>query len=175
MKRTKKESIVVFEDWFKYARCLNDAEFRSLMSAILNYYKTQDQPKFTGMLLEVWDDIKEDLEINVAKKQAKRNTMLRNAKSNPKLNIVPDIGPDTGSNTEPNTTGMVDGRLDMVDGGLKTIDETMDDRTLETMDEPNVEWFLHRLEMGEQYNTLHQQYPNSSSLSKAYDEYWDKF
>ena len=113
--KKKKESIVVFEDWFRYARCLNDTEFRVFMSAILNYYKTQEQPNFTGLLLEVWNDIIDDLEKNVSTRQAKRDTMLKNSKSNSKLNTKSNIVPDTGSNIEPNTLGMVDGRLDMED------------------------------------------------------------
>ena len=177
--KKKKESIVVFEDWMKYARCLNDKEFRELISAIFEYYKTQEQPKFTGNQMEVWNDIIDDLQSNVSKKQAKRNTMLRNAKTNPKLNIVPNIGPDTGSNIEPNiepkivpnTSGMVDGRWDMVDDGMD--DGLMDDEPM--VDEPDVKWFLNRLEMGEQYHTLRSKYPQSSSLEEAYNEYFDKW
>ena len=128
--KNKKESIVVFEDWFRYARCLNDTEFRTLMNAILQYYKEPFTPQFTGLMLEVWNDMIDDLQSNVQKKQAKRNTMLNNSRTNPKLSIVsntkpdtrpdtrPDIGSDTKPNIEPNvapeTAGMVDGRLDMV-------------------------------------------------------------
>ena len=126
MKKNKKESIVVFEDWFRYARCLNDAEFREFMTTILNYYKTQEQPKFTGLMLDVWNDIIDDLKNNISKKQAKRDTMLANSKTNPKLNTVPDIGPDTSSNiiptSTPDTTGMEDGRCKMVDDRLKITD-----------------------------------------------------
>lgn len=118
--RKKKESFVVFEDWMKYARCLNDVEFRQLMNNILNYYKNQEPVLNTPMLVEVWNDIIDDLEINVNKKQAKRDTMLRNSLSNPKLSIVSNTIPDIGSNIEPNTTpniaGMVDGRWGMEDG-----------------------------------------------------------
>ena len=127
--RKKKESFVVFEDWMRYARCLNDAEFRQLMTNILNYCKGQLPVLNTPMLQEVWNDIIEDLEINVDKKQAKRDTMVRNAKTNPKLNIVsnikPDIEPDIKSNTAPNIAGMVDGRCDMVDEPM--VDIKMDD------------------------------------------------
>jgi hypothetical protein len=124
--KNKKESIVVFEDWFRYARCLNDTEFREFMSAILQYYKNQTTPEFTGLMLEVWNDIIDDLQSNVQKKQAKRDTMLSNSRTNPKLNTVPDIGPDTRSNIEPNiapeTTGMVDGRLETEYVGWKIVD-----------------------------------------------------
>jgi hypothetical protein len=124
--KKQKESIVIFEDWFRYARCLNDTEFRTFMNTILQYYKEPFTPDFTGLMLEVWNDIIDDLQSNVQKKQAKRNTMLSNSRTNPKLNTVPDIGPDTRSNivlnTAPETTGMVDGRWDMVDGGLKIVD-----------------------------------------------------
>ena len=127
--RKKKESFVVFEDWMRYARCLNDAEFRQLMTNILNYCKGQSPALNTPMLQEIWSDIIDDLEINVDKKQAKRDTMLRNAKTNPKLNIVsnikPDIEPDIKSNTAPNIAGMVDGRCDMVDEPM--VDIEMDD------------------------------------------------
>jgi hypothetical protein len=117
--KKKKESIVIFEDWFRYARCLNDTEFRTFMNTILQYYKEPFDPKFMGLMLEVWNDIIDDLETNVNKRQAKRDTMLVNSRTNPKLNTVPDIGSNTRSNIEPktvpNTSGMVDGRLDMVD------------------------------------------------------------
>ena len=132
-----------------------------MMNAILEYYKSQKLPEFSGMLQEVWDDIFEDLEINVSKRQAKRDTMLRNAKRNPKLNTTPnttpDIGPDTEPNIVPNTSGMVDGRLEMGDVGLK-----MDDR-----------------EIGDDKGTPTSLHPNSSisqSLRlagvKSIDEYW---
>ena len=75
--RKKKESFVVFEDWMKYARCLNDHEFIQLMNNILNYYKNQEPVLNTPMLQEVWNDIIDDLSINVSKKQVKRDTMLK--------------------------------------------------------------------------------------------------
>ena len=59
--RKQKESFVVFEDWMKYARCLNDVEFRQLMNNILNYYKNQEPVLNTPMLVEVWNDIIDDL------------------------------------------------------------------------------------------------------------------
>ena len=159
--KNKKESIVVFEDWFRYARCLNDAEFREFMSAILNYYKTQEQPKFTGLMLDVWNDIVDDLETNVSKKQAKRDTMLRNAKTNPKLNIVPNIGPDIESNIEskitPNTSGMVDGRLEIED------DEMIDDG-LETDDDK----IVNEIRKGTSFEILRTMFPHSSSLVDLY-------
>jgi len=73
-----------------------------------------------------------DLNVNIAKKQIKRDIMLKNAVSNPKLNIVPNIEPDTKTqyrdpisvpNIEPETSGMVDGRWDM--GDDKMGDEKM--------------------------------------------------
>jgi hypothetical protein len=169
--KKKKESIVVFEDWFRYARCLDNAEFRLFMSAILDYYKTQEQPQFTGLLLEVWNDIIDDLEKNVSTRLAKRDTMLKNSKSNSKLNTKSNIGPDTGSNIEPNTlpntSGMVDGRLDMedkilmindnVNGKIKKIMKWEDD------DDDNV--------------SLHPNTSVSESLRlsgvSSIDEYWD--
>jgi hypothetical protein len=121
--RKKKESFVVFEDWMKYSRFLNDAEFRQLMNNILNYYKGIEPVLNTSNLQEVWNDIIDDLSINVSKKQAKRDTMLRNSLSNPKLSIVPntvpDIGPNIESDTTPNTNGMVDGRWVMLDGMME--------------------------------------------------------
>lgn len=132
--KVKKESVVIFEDWLRYARCLNDKEFRTFISAILTYYKTKEQPPFTGLLLEVWNDIINDLESNVSKRQTKRDIMLKNSKSNPKLNtgfnMIPNTGPDIGSNMVPNVRynkvpnmvsdpgGMVDGRWDMVDDDI---------------------------------------------------------
>ena len=168
MKKRKKESIVVFEDWFKYARCLNDAEFREFMSAILHYYKTQEQPKFTGLMLEVWNDIIDDLESNVSTRQAKRDTMLRNAKTNPKLSIVPNIGPDTGSNIEPkivpNTSGMVDGRWDMEDSRLE---KEMEMEILEKEDDK----ILYEIRKGTTFETLRTMFPHSSSLVDLYFEH----
>jgi len=113
--RKKKESFVVFEDWMKYSRFLNDAEFRQFINNILNYYKGIEPVLNTSNLQEVWQDIVDDLNVNIAKKQIKRDIMLKNAVSNPKLNIVPNI--------EPETSGMVDGRWDM--GDDKMGDEKM--------------------------------------------------
>jgi len=97
------------------------------MNNILNYYKGIEPILNTSNLQEVWNDIIDDLSINVSKKQAKRDTMLRNALSNPKLSIVPNtksnIGPDISPNTKPNTNGMVDGRWKMEDGEME--DEEM--------------------------------------------------
>lgn len=140
--RKKKESFVVFEDWMKYARCLNDVEFRQLMNNILNYYKNQEPILNTPMLVEVWNDIIDDLSVNVSKKQAKRDTMLRNSLSNPKLSIVSNTTPDIGSNIEsntisniaPNIAGMGDGRWGMEDGLME--DEEWENE--EMNDEPMV-------------------------------------
>ncbi len=130
--RKKKESFVVFEDWMKYSRFLNDAEFRQFINNILNYYKGIEPVLNTSNLQEVWQDIVDDLNVNIAKKQIKRDIMLKNAVSNPKLNIVPNIEPDTKTqyrdpisvpNIEPETSGMVDGRWDM--GDDKMGDEKM--------------------------------------------------
>jgi hypothetical protein len=170
----KKESIVIFEDWFRYARCLSDAEFREFMSAILNYYKTQEYPKFTGLLKEVWDDIIDDLENNVSKRQAKRDTMLRNSKSNPKLNPVPDIrtdiGPDIKSSIRPNTVfdtaGMVDGRLDMVDDKME--DNKMEDGIMEDINDDVIIDYINK---GYSFEKLKQMFPKSSSLFDLYLEY----
>jgi hypothetical protein len=93
------------------------------MNNILNYYKGIEPVLNTSNLQEVWNDIIDDLSINVSKKQAKRDTMLRNSLSNPKLSIVPntvpDIGPNIESDTTPNTNGMVDGRWVMLDGMME--------------------------------------------------------
>tara|TARA_R110000803_G_scaffold45840_3_gene96353 strand:- start:1074 stop:1601 length:528 start_codon:yes stop_codon:yes gene_type:complete len=174
--KKRKESIVVFEDWFKYARCLNDTEFRQLITSVLEYYKTQTIPPFTGLLLDVWNDIFDDLEVNVSKKQAKRDTMLRNSKSNPKLNPVsnnvPDIGPDTKPNNEPKiepkTAGMV-----MVDGGCEMVDDRLEREDDEMMDEPDVEWFLNELDTKGNIGILKSKYPHSSSLSEAIGMYFE--
>ena len=149
--KNKKESIVVFEDWFRYARCLNDNEFRTFMNTILQYYKEPFNPQFTGLMLEVWNDIVDDLKSNVDKKQAKRNTMLANSRTNPKLNTTPDIGSNIESNTAPNTSGMVDGRLDMVDG-------TMVDREINDVN-------------GRDWMTMFRQGETPKSLLTKYREY----
>ena len=136
-KRKKKESFVVFEDWMRYARCFNDAEFRQFMTNILNYYKGIEPILNTSNLQEVWNDIIDDLSINVSKKQAKRDTMLKNSLSNPKLNIRPDIGPDISPNIIPNTGGMVDGRWDMEDMICETQDTTMLDKQISNVNTRN--------------------------------------
>ena len=135
--KNKKESIVVFEDWFRYARCLNDAEFREFMSAILNYYKTQEQPKFTGLMFDVWNDIIDDLSNNVSKKQEQRERGNKMKENNPKLNpalrtmldTMPGTGPDTELSIVPNialgTSGMGDGRCETGDDDM--IDDDMID------------------------------------------------
>jgi hypothetical protein len=151
--KKQKESIVIFEDWFRYARCLNDSEFRTFMNTILQYYKEPFTPQFTGLMLEVWNDIIDDLKSNRDKKQAKRNTMLSNSRTNPKLNTIPDIGSDTilsiMSNITPETTGMVDGRLDMVDN--KMIDKG---------------FIISQFDKGISTSSLIEQYPHSQSLIK---------
>ena len=132
--RKKKESFVVFEDWMRYARCLNDTEFRQLMTNILNYCKGQEPVLNTSMLQEVWNDIIDDLEINVNKKQAKRDTMLKNSLSNSKLSIVsnikPDIGSDISSNIISSTGGMVDGICDMEDSRFEIQNEYIRDEQM---------------------------------------------
>ena len=136
--RKKKESFVVFEDWMKYARCLNDAEFRQLFINVLNHYKGIAPTLNSTLLNEVWNDIIDDLNVNVAKKQAKRETMLANSKSNTKINpvsdTIPDIGSNIGSDTIPNTSGMVDGRCDMEDEMMEDIEWEMGNRKWEWED-----------------------------------------
>ena len=199
--RKQKESFVVFEDWMKYSRFLNDAEFRQFMINILNYYKGIEPVLNTPNLQEVWNDIIDDLSINVTKKQAKRDTMLRNAVSNPKLNTVlnikPDIRPDTrpdiGSNIEPEiepeivpeTSGMVDGRWNMVDdkmGDEKMDDEKMSDKKWSPVIHKG-ETAKHNKELTDDYNkwceenSLHSNPHISQSLRLAgvssIDEFWD--
>lgn len=156
--KKQKESIVIFEDWFRYARCLNDSEFRTFMNTILQYYKEPFTPQFTGLMLEVWNDIIDDLKSNRDKKQAKRNTMLSNSRTNPKLNTIPDIGSDTilniMSNITPETAGMVDGRLDMVDN--KMINDKMIDKG----------FIISQFDKGISTSSLIEQYPHSQSLIK---------
>jgi hypothetical protein len=139
--RKKKESFLVFEDWMRYARCFNDAEFRQFMINILNYYKGIEPILNTPNLQEVWNDIIDDLKINYNKKLGAKergsNLKETNPKLNPKLkamlNTIPDtepdtepnIKPDTELNTIPNTAGMVDGRCEMNDD--KMGDKEMDD------------------------------------------------
>ena len=156
--KKQKESIVIFEDWFRYARCLNDSEFRTFMNTILQYYKEPFTPQFTGLMLEVWNDIIDDLKSNRDKKQAKRNTMLSNSRTNPKLNTIPDIGSDTilniMSNITPETAGMVDGRLDMVDN--KMVNDKMIDKG----------FIVSQFDKGISTSSLIEQYPHSQSLIK---------
>ena len=139
--RKKKESFVVFEDWLRYAKCLNDAEHRQLVTNLLNYYKGIEPILNTPNLQEVWSYIIDDLEINVSKKQAKRDIMLKNSLSNPKLNIRPDIrsdiGPDISSNTILNTGGMVDGICEMEDVICETQDTTMRDKQMSNVSTRN--------------------------------------
>jgi hypothetical protein len=183
--RKKKESFVVFEDWMRYARCFNDAEFRQFITNILNYYKGIEPVLNTPNLQEVWNDIIDDLSINVTKKQAKRDTMLRNAVSNPKLNTVlnikpdirPDIRPDTRPDTEPdtepstilNTAGMVDGRCET--GDEKMNDEKMGDEKKQMMwddDDEILEPYssslvTQLLSQGKTYESVKLMYPGYSS------------
>jgi hypothetical protein len=158
--KKQKESIVIFEDWFRYARCLNDSEFRTFMNTILQYYKEPFTPQFTGLMLEVWNDIIDDLKSNVEKKQAKRNTMLSNSRTNPKLNTVPDIGPDTILKIVPETAGMVDGRCEMGDDRWE-INEKMVDGNGEMLDR---EFIISQFGKGVTTSSLIEQYPHSQSL-----------
>jgi hypothetical protein len=127
--KKKKQSIVLFEDWIKYARCLTDNEFRQFINAIFEYYEGVI-PEFTGNLKLVWNDCIPDLEQNVEKLNKKRVTMKSNARSNPKLNIIPEARPDIGPEIEPkiepniipDSNGMVDGRWEMGDEGCKIVD-----------------------------------------------------
>jgi hypothetical protein len=128
------------------------------MNTILQYYKEPFTPQFTGLMLEVWNDIIDDLKSNRDKKQAKRNTMLSNSRTNPKLNTIPDIGSNTIlniiSNITPETTGMVDGRLDMVDN--KMINDKMIDKG----------FIISQFDKGISTSSLIEQYPHSQSLIK---------
>jgi hypothetical protein len=172
--RKKKESFVVFEDWMKYSRFLNDAEFRQLMNNILNYYKGIEPVLNTSNLQEVWNDIIDDLSINVSKKQAKRDTMMKNSLSNPKLNTVPntksdiksntrpDIGPDISSNIIPETTGMVDGRCET--GDDKTGDKKM---VYEYMGEDDDDFPVVKVSVSQ--SSLRR----SDAFEKVFDDNWD--
>jgi hypothetical protein len=124
--KKKKQSIVLFEDWIKYARCLTDNEFRQFVNAIFEYYEGI-LPEFTDNLKLVWEDCIPDLEQNVEKLNKKRVTMKSNARTNPKLNITPETRPDIGPEIEPNivpdSSGMVDGRWEMGDEGWEMEDK----------------------------------------------------
>ena len=173
-KRKKKESIVIFEDWIKYARCLNDNEFRQLVNYIFVYYQTQQPPEFEGMLMEVWNDILPDLEVNVNKLQNKRevvaiNREKRKLKTNANTNVNTNANtnanttPKINGNTTPKTTGMVDGRWDMVDGRLE-----MEDRNVAMGDE---EMEIRRLKgEGKSFSELFEMFPHTESLKQIYFE-----
>jgi hypothetical protein len=145
--KNKKESIVVFEDWFRYARCLNDAEFREFMSAILNYYKTQEQPKFNGLMLDVWNDIIDDLEKNIQSRQNRRDAVEKNRQKNSKVNKlltpkptptnVPTGRPTISSTIIPTSTPDTNGMV-MVDGRLEMEDNEMEDDGLEIDDDKKI-------------------------------------
>jgi hypothetical protein len=169
--RKKKESFVVFEDWMKYSRFLNDAEFRQFINNILNYYKGIEPVLNTSNLQEVWQDIVDDLSVNIAKKQAKRDTMLKNALSNPKLSTIsntrPDIEPDISPNITPSTNGMVDGRCET--GNDKMSDGKMgDDKMMDKKWSPVIhkgETAKYNKELTDDYNEWCQSNPLHSNPS----------
>lgn len=171
MKKQKKESIVIFEDWIKYARCLNDNEFRQMISAVFEYHKTQTMPKFEGLLLEVWNDIIDDVQENYTKREAQRERASKARRKNPKhqVNTEPNtksntiLGTEskTESKTNPNTIGMVDGdgRLEMGDRRLEIKDVAMGDEEME----------IRRLiDEGYTFETLQQMFPHTQSLADIY-------
>jgi hypothetical protein len=136
--KNQKESIVVFEDWFRYARCLNDTEFRTFMNTILQYYKEPFTPDFTGLMLEVWNDIIDDLDKNIQSRQNRRDAVEKNRQKNSKVNKSltpksiptngptgrPTISPTIEPTSIPDTSGMVmvDGRLETEYVGWKIVD-----------------------------------------------------
>ncbi len=76
----KKQSIVIFEDWIRYSRCLTDGEFRQLINLILDYYKGIEPTGLKGNLALVWNDIIDDLNGNLNKLKAKREVVANNRK-----------------------------------------------------------------------------------------------
>ena len=109
----KKQSIVIFEDWIRYSRCLTDGEFRQLINLILDYYKGIEPTGLEGNLALVWNDIIDDLSGNLNKLKAKREVVANNRKKKANTNA------NTNVSTNTNTTGMVDGRWEMVDGEME--------------------------------------------------------
>jgi len=86
MKRNRKQSIVIFEDWVKYSRILTDSEFRELINSVFKYYQDQIDPQFEGNLAIVWEDIINDIQVNLSKKQKKQENMIKALQSNSKVN-----------------------------------------------------------------------------------------
>jgi hypothetical protein len=159
--KKKKQSIVLFEDWIKYARCLTDNEFRQFVNAIFEYYEGV-LPEFTDNLKLVWEDCIPDLEQNVEKLNKKRVTMKSNARANPKLNITPetrpDIGPEIEPNTVPDSSGMVDGRWEMGDERLEIEDERL---------EITEEFIVSQFHKGMTTSSLIDLYPDYTGLIKS--------
>jgi hypothetical protein len=117
----KKQSIVIFEDWIRYSRCLTDGEFRQLINLILDYYKGIEPTGLKGNLALVWNDIIDDLNGNLNKLKAKREVVANNRKkkTNTNANTNANTNVSTNTNTNTNTTGMVDGRWEMEDGEME--------------------------------------------------------
>ena len=169
--KKQKESIVIFEDWFRYARCLNDSEFRTFMNTILQYYKEPFTPQFTGLMLEVWNDIIDDLEKNIQSRQNRRDTIEKNRQKNSKVNPLlrpttmptgrPTINPTTNPTSTPDTNGMVmvDGRLNMVDN--KMVNDGMIEGGM-----LNRGFIISQFNKGITTSSLIEQYPRSQSLIK---------
>lgn len=180
--KNKKESIVIFEDWFRYARCLNDSEFRTFMNAILQYYKDSSDPQFTGLMLEVWNDIFDDLGKNIQSRQNRRDTVEKNRQKNSKVNpllrttttptTIPTTIPTGRSTISPTTTPttngmvMVDGRWNMVDG--KMVDRDMVDN------EDGRDWMV-MFRQGETPKSLLPKYPyHRNEITSSWMEYMEK-
>jgi hypothetical protein len=110
MKRKRKQSIVVFEDWVKYSKFLTGDEFKELILSIFKYYDDQMDPQFEGNLAIVWENIIDDIQVNLSHKSKRQENIAKARKTSPIANpniksqtseLEPKLNPEPKSKLSP--------------------------------------------------------------------------
>lgn len=172
-----KKRFYVYSSWEEQFELLTTEEKATMLMNLFKYAKGEEPTLDTTGLKLVWAGMKFLLEKDNAEYQKSVQRAQKAAQAKKLAVQVPKSPEPVKQKPEPVKTNLNRVVNDNVNVNVndKGNDDGNDDGNDKGNEEPNVKWFRKRLDMGEHFSTLSQQYPNSSSLQQAYEQYWDDF
>jgi len=178
-----KKRFYVYNSWKEQMELLSVEEKATMLMNLFAYQNDEEVVLDTPMLKMCWAGMTFLLEKDAKTYQQKVDNMKKIGKRNNKASndTVTESNDNvkTLNDTVTINNDTVQPRLDNDNVNVNVnenvnVDDDGDDKVNDDGKDKDKEWFLKRLRNGIPFKTLNIKYPQSSSLTEAFDEYWNE-
>ena len=167
-----KKRFYVYNSWREQMELLSTEEKATMLMNLFAYQNDEEIVLDTPMLKMCWASMKFLLEKDAITYQQKVDNMKKIGKRN---NKASNDNVTTPNDIVTIKNDVVNNRLDNDNVNVNVnVNDDEDDKVNDDGKDKDKEWFLKRLRNGTPFKTLTIQYPQSSSLTEAFDEYWSE-